>query len=137
MKSNSSHDLDRLIEEVLRSEPLQPVPPTFERRMQRSLQMAARVERERVQLRKRLVWRLQLVAVAVLAVAALGATAGLADLAEQAPGLMGFLDYASADALRMVGAVPGVGFATLAGSAGLAVLLFVLPLMRLRTARAR
>ncbi|MCP4641155.1 MAG: hypothetical protein GY851_12010 [bacterium] len=137
MDSNSLHDLDRLIDEALRSEPLQPLPETFERRMQRSLHMAARVERERRQLRKRLLWRAQLVAVAALGLIGVGVTVGMTDWLSRVPGILGFLDYASADTMRVLGLSPSLGLTMLVVPAALMVFLSALPLVKARMARVQ
>lgn len=137
MNSNSSRDMDSLIDEVLRSESLLAVPDAFEHRMERSLRMAARIQQERVQFHKRLVFHLQLIAAAALAVVTVGALTGLAGWLSQAPGAMGFLDYASTDAMRVLGVLPGVGAGALLVPIVLAMLMPALPALRNRMTRTR
>ena len=94
MELNEMDEMDVLIEEALRSEPMRPVPAGFHARMENRLQVTALVQRERQGYRFRMMATAALLAVlgfVVLGVPVIAYMQGA--VVQSVPGAMGYFDY--------------------------------------------
>lgn len=94
MQATPSRDIDALIDEVLRTEPMRPVPAGFHARMVRSLRVATVVEQERREFRQRVLMRAALLVLAAPGLVAIAAGLGLREWVATVPGGLGYCDYA-------------------------------------------
>ena len=94
MDLNEMDELDNLIEDALRSEPMRQVPPEFHRRMSSRLQVTALVQSERQGFRFRMVaTSLVFLALGITAIGVPAAAFYQGWMVHSVPGAMGYFDY--------------------------------------------
>jgi hypothetical protein len=130
------HDLDRFIEDALKSEPLREVPTGFHRRVTERVRVAALANGERRGFHSRVLASVLLFGMIGFTVVLVPALAFYQGWTYRAlPGVMGYFDYLTVLVAQSWGAI-FVALASGAGVAGVAgIIWMVLPALRKRAAR--
>jgi hypothetical protein len=136
MDLNNMNDLDRFIEDALKSEPMRPVPAGFHKRVEERVRVAAMASRERRGFQSRIVASVVLFAMVGFTVVVVPALAFFQGWTFRAlPGAMGYLDYmmvfAAQSWMEILVAV-SIGAGILAAAA---IAWLVIPMLRRNAAR--
>ncbi|HRK35809.1 MAG TPA: hypothetical protein PLJ47_14525 [Candidatus Hydrogenedentes bacterium] len=135
MDPNNMTELDRMIEEALKSEPLRPVPNGFHRRVEERVRVAAFASQERRGFHSRLWASAVLFAMLGFTLVLVPALAFFQGWTVRAlPGAMGYLDYLTVFFMQSWGEI----LLALAGAAGVvgavAAVWMIVPLVRGKSA---
>ena len=129
------NDLDTLIDQALRDEPMHRVPATFHRRLTERLRVAAIVQQERRHFHRRMV-SMGIVfgglLLAMVGLPVLAYTQGW--VARSVPAGMGYLDYLSVSLLTGLGALRTGAIAAAGAAAVVAGVAALIPILRRRGA---
>ncbi|NUM55069.1 MAG: hypothetical protein HUU46_15595 [Candidatus Hydrogenedentes bacterium] len=136
MDLNNMNDLDRFIEDALKSEPMRAVPAGFHRRVEERVRVAAMASHERHGFQSRVVASMILFAMVALTVVVVPALAFYQGWSFRAlPGAMGYLDYMTVFVVQSWAQIL-LALAAGAGTLTVAVLVWVLiPRFRGKAAR--
>lgn len=136
MNPINMHDLDHIIEDALKSEPLREVPTGFHRRVTDRVRVAALASGERRGFHSRVLASVLLFAMIGFTVVLVPALAFYQGWTYRAlPGVMGYFDYLTVLVVQSWSAI-FIALAIGAGVAGLAGFIWmVLPALRRRTAK--
>ena len=126
MDPSNMNDLDRLIEDALKSEPLRPVPAGFQRRVEERVRVVAFASRERKGFHTRLLASAVLFAMVGVTLVLVPALAFFQGWTVRAlPGALGYFDYLSVFFAQSWGIIAAAGIAV-AGILAAAALIYML-----------
>jgi hypothetical protein len=132
------NQLDAIIEEALRSEPLRAVPAGFHGRLEQRLRVAQIVNRERKGLRLRMSTGLSVLAVVAFTIVGVPTLAFYQGWTERAlPGAMGYLDYLLLTTTQSWTTVALVAGGVVAVALIVSLLLVSVPVLRSRATSER